>query len=568
MNQTILGDDVIKLMRPPETVMRLDRMGSFHQSRLSFMRSLLRNMKQEKWVFSRPVWDINSNGVGRAVYQAKGPVRTYSLVVFAHDLDASERSDRSIATAWDATFTMFDGVPNNADLDRLSLVVPLQEAGRVSETELCISRANKSVRLFGHVVDRLADGKQPDSAQIDAIGYLMRTTAVYGSGKFGAASRDKIKMRPEVARPFHIEMLSVYLTRAFTVDLAEHLAQAKSPENAIKIDPVLRRRLGVGNSTGLGMAPFLVNHPPLIHNWISAREIALARVRSLPAAQEDKVVLFRTALARAAASIGDWHTKDEVQGAQILALQKDLTILTTHVAGPIFECFQPWNALYLWTEKSLSLEAQELLVSVLLEPFGELVDDLLNTLSADEEAVFRIDGSMRIGVLRDILKSHYAWAMRTDFEQKDNRSRFWYVSANKAEPRLGERDDEPDADAYEEPMDIGRGVNKLVAALAPRAQDDLVADFLLKQPRFRILIRRIQTVGQHPYGEIHDNLISDTVRPVDMLRCKLSFFGAIDFDPRSDRWVRITMFKNAPYPHELGNSTQDNWAYCLPGEFP
>ena len=39
--------------------------------------------------------------------------------------------------------------------------------------------------------------------------------------------------------------------------------------------------------------------------------------------------------------------------------------------------------------------------------------------------------------------------------------------------------------------------------------------------------------------------------PIDMLRCKLSFFGATKFDPRSDRWVRICMFKDAPFPKEL-----------------
>ena len=30
--------------------------------------------------------------------------------------------------------------------------VPLQEVGRISENELCLSRANKSVRLWDHVI--------------------------------------------------------------------------------------------------------------------------------------------------------------------------------------------------------------------------------------------------------------------------------------------------------------------------------------------------------------------------------------------------------------------------------
>ena len=46
-----------------------------------------------------------------------------------------------------------------------------------------------------------------------------------------------------------------------------------------------------------------------------------------------------------------------------------------------------------------------------------------------------------------------------------------------------------------------------------------------------------------------DTAASDML-PIDILRCKLSFFGATRFDPRSDRWVRICMYQDAPFPHE------------------
>jgi hypothetical protein len=39
--------------------------------------------------------------------------------------------------------------------------------------------------------------------------------------------------------------------------------------------------------------------------------------------------------------------------------------------------------------------------------------------------------------------------------------------------------------------------------------------------------------------------------PIDILRCKLAFFGATRFDPRSDLWVRISLFQNEPYPDEM-----------------
>ena len=188
--------------RDPDVVVRLSRMGSAHPMRLSFLRVLLRRLQTEGWRFDRPLWEVDDRGVGRAVYRARGPLRTYCLVAFAHDLPDEMRSDRVIATAWDATFALVDGEPSDADLDRLAANVPYQEAGRISVKELTLSRVNRSVRLFSHVVDRLAQGLQPDLAEIDAVGYLMRTTAVYGSGKFGAVDRDDVADRPELQAPF------------------------------------------------------------------------------------------------------------------------------------------------------------------------------------------------------------------------------------------------------------------------------------------------------------------------------------------------------------------------------
>ena len=125
------------------------------------------------------------------------------------------------------------------------------------------------MRLFNAVRDALAVGEQPDLAQIQSTGYLMRTTAVYGNGKFGIADRHTYAHRPCMGAPFQAEMLTVWLIRAFTLDLVEHCAQALSPQ-AAKLHPDTRRYLGVGNSTGLGMAPFLVNHPELLSNWVLA----------------------------------------------------------------------------------------------------------------------------------------------------------------------------------------------------------------------------------------------------------------------------------------------------------
>ncbi len=547
-------------LRPPETVMRLARLGSFHQCRLSFMRTLLRRMKRDNWIFERPVFEIDAKGVGVAVYAARGPERTYSLVCFGHDLPPEQRSDRVIAHAWDATFTLFDGVPTDADIERLSWNVPKQEAGRVSNREISISRANRSVRMFEHAVESLAAGRQPDRQQIEAVGYLMRTTAVYGSGKFGAADREAIADRPEFAAPFQAEMLSVFLTRAFVLDLVEHLAQARAPETAVRFDPALRRRFGVGNSTGLGLAPFLVNHPVLLNNWIAAREEALARVRSLPRATDAEAAAFRRMLARARISAEEWRSEHSLQIQKLIMLRADLAHLEAQVAAGALEGEDPWDRLYTWAESKLSIEGQEQLVSLMLEPYGELVDDLADRMGADEDAAFRIDGAMSLDRLSAILDEIYGWALKIDWTSPDSLARVWYVSEEKLEPRLGERFEEP-IEPYEQPLAPGRDAAALRGDLEAWDGDRSVAAFLLRHPEHRHIVRRAQIATRFPYAEIRDNTISAALLPIDLLRCKLAFFGATHFDPRSDRWVRINMFQDAPFPHELSECDADDWSY-------
>ena len=64
----------------------------------------------------------------------------------------------------------------------------------------------------------------------------------------------------------------VYLVRQFTFDQVNHIANKKNPNQSVKLDLELSRQLGIGNSTGLGMAPFIINHPALLHQWIYVRE--------------------------------------------------------------------------------------------------------------------------------------------------------------------------------------------------------------------------------------------------------------------------------------------------------
>ncbi len=308
------------LLRSPDIVMRAKRLGSFHPTRLSFSRSLLRRIGREVWRFRRTVCELDEQGFGRLVYEIETPKGLLSFSGFSNYLAPEDRTDRVIAEKWDAAFALSAGRLDGAALDRLAEAAPRQEAARYSADELVLSRANKSLRLFDMVAASLAAGRQPDLAQVVRVGYLMRTTAVYGNGKFGLADLARLRRDGIFALPYEAEMLMVYMIRQFSFDLIEHIARSMNPR-AVPLSLATRRALGIGNATGLGMAPFLVAHPALFNNWILARETALARVRAVASAMPEKQARFLQLLGRAVGHVGEWNTDDAQQMARIERLR-------------------------------------------------------------------------------------------------------------------------------------------------------------------------------------------------------------------------------------------------------
>ena len=545
-------------LRDPKFLMKLSKLGSFHQSKLSFLRSFLSEFKD--WKYSRDLFQLNDKGHGRAVYSFTKDKRTYSLICFANEIKDDERSDRVIATKWDAAFTLFDGIPSKEDIDRLNDNVPKQEVGRLSYKELTLSRANKSVRVFDHVVDSLSNGEQPNKEILSKVGYLYRTTAVYGSGKFGLADRFRIKNREEIRGPFRLEMMLVYLVRQFTFDQVNHIAKNKNPKLAVELDPAISRNLGIGNSTGLGMAPFIVNHPTLLNNWIHARETALKQIREIEQVSKNEIDIFYNCLIKSLKNITSWHTDSEFQKEKIKGLIEDLKKFIKFMKEDFkFQNSYQFNQIYNWSEENLNDECIEYIVSMMMEPYDDIVNPLISQMSSDEEEYFNIPVDRTIEDLRNILENKYSEILKIDFSKGENNQNFWFISKNKEEPRIGDRYIDEGSD-LEQPLAIARDINKLYEAVFTKKNSSKIGKFLKDNNHLRHIVRRAFIAEKFPYSEIQDNTIGSKLVPIDMLRLKLSFFGAIKFDPRSDKWLRICMFQGAPLPSELDNF-DDKWIY-------
>ncbi|MGD8172739.1 hypothetical protein ACQEXU_13825 [Vibrio sp. TRT 21S02] len=543
-------------LRNAAIVMAPDRLGAMHQNRISFVRSLIRKMANQKWQVSKHEWQLCPRGFGYVIYKLATPEHIYHLVVFCDEIADEERNDRVIAEKWDVTFALVKGDVNVELLEQLRVNVPLQEAGRNPNKVLVLARANKSVRVFEHIVNALAKGTQPEPAELAEVGYILRTTAVYGNGKFGIADFKLLENNSDFNQSFSAQMCAVYMLREFSLDWVHYLAQQQGGDRAIRLHKGLQRYLGVGNATGLGMAPYLINHPCIVDQWMTSRERAVASVLAMSCEAKQEQAL-QTLLAKAQRHLEQVITINEHQDQlnhqaieDIQALKINLNVLIAKHSN--------WASVIEQTN-SMSLEAQEILMSCLIELYPSLTDEFENQMNTNES--LSIPAGKRVQDILQTLESKYRWSIDADYSLPENNYWFWYRSQDKEEPRLGVRGEEIGEDR-ELPLDIGRQVNRLYHALNKCQPGTSLAEFLLQHPQYRAITRRVWTLGNREMGDIQMNVLREDALPMHLLRCKLAIFGATKFDPRSDRWVRVTFFQGAPLLDEINDPNYtDTWIF-------
>lgn len=532
-------------MRQPDVVMAPQRLGAMHQTRISFVRNLIRQMANQSWRVSKHQWQLSPQGIGHVVYRLETPNHLYHLVVFCDELADEERNDRVIAEKWDVTFALVQGEVDEALLEQLKANVPLQEAGRNPNKVLVLARANKSVRVFEHIVASLAAGQQPVPNELAEVGYILRTTAVYGNGKFGIADFKLLENNPDFNQSFSAQMCAVYLLREFSLDWVHFLAKQRGGEQSVQLHRSLQRYLGVGNATGLGMAPYLIHHPCIVDQWMTTREAALSAVLDCPLT-DDKITAFSNFIQRAVVHLDQVITINPHQQQLNLTAVDELIAFNENLT-PAAEACSDWRAL-IGRSEDLSLEAQEILLACVMELYPDIVDGYQDQMNCDEN--LSLPSGKKVQDLLVTLESAYRWAIGTDFSKAENSYWFWYRSQDKEEPRLGVRGHEP-GEERELPLDIGRQVYRLYHALLNCAPEMSLAEFLVQHPQFRAIARRVWTLGHKAMGDIQMNVLHKDSLPMHLLRCKLAIFGATKFDPRSDRWVRVTFFQGAPLLDEI-----------------
>lgn len=450
------------LLRRPEEAMAPERFGAARPTRHSFARSFVRHTTRNRWRVERSVWRLDADGRGEAIYTVGTHERPLHFVVFSGVIPEEERTDRVIANAWDVTAVLCEGDLGPERLEDMRREVPRQEGGRADPGSLIWTRGNRSSRFFGHVVERLAAGKQPDPDVLGDSAYVLRSTAFYGNGKFGTTPFHALGGEHPLKVSYRAQMLAAWLFREFSYDLVEHCARARNPQ-ASRLEGGWRRFFGIGNATGLGMIAFFINHPKVIDAWCMVRELALANASAAtvrPEAPEvERLLALLGRCSRFLRERDDLHTKP-FKACGELATQLDAAKrLVADFAEHGTMCGQrtgrPWQLLRRWAAGELDIEGQEMLHSLLIELYDDLDDALEELLEVDEGMATA--PQMPVGGLRTILERDYDWAFEFDFEAPDSTHYFWYISANSEEPRKGVRGHDP-GEEHEQPYDVAQQV--------------------------------------------------------------------------------------------------------------
>ena len=292
----------------------------------------------------------------------------------------------------------------------------------------------------------------------------------------------------------------------------------------------------------------------------------MAEIHEIPENSSSKKVdvndsdLFKECVRNSIKNITSWNTESEYQQKKIKHLLNDVRKFTDFVEKKFdFKKDYPFNEIYLWLEKETCDECIEYIVSIMMEPYNEIIEPLIKQMSSEEERYFNIPTDRTTDELRKIIEKKYSNILSINFKKEENFKKFWFISKNKEEPRLADRFEEQGSE-LEQPLAIARDIKRLHDKLTLLKTDLTIDKFLIDNSDLRHVVRRAFIIEKFPYSEIQDNTISEKIVPIDMLRLKLSFFGALKFDPRSDKWLRICMFQGAPLPEELKNY-DEQWVY-------
>lgn len=557
------GAAEVPARRAPAIVSTPEGLSAVKASRLSFLRILIQRMTTERWRITRSRFDLDERGRGLAVYYIDTGGLPLHFVVFSNELEEADRTDRIIANRYDGeAFLCFGNLtPDRIDAQRTQFADFLY--GRADIETLGWTRVNRSERMFNVVVEALAAGRQPDINRVVDAGYLLRNNGYWGNGRHGSTSFKGIPEGEAISLPYHADLLTLYLWRTFSHDLVEHIATTRSA-CAVSLHPALKRFIGVGNASGLGLIPFVIRHPHRIHNWCAIRENVIAHTKMrTEMADSPHASRLRSILDRAIA-----YFSEGIQvRAGIFAGSEQLVLDLRRIAQQLSDMRKqwpalPWLSLCDWAASHTHAEALETLHSALIEIYPDLCGSAQAQMVESISGTTDLDPSQTAGNLKNAMEKRYAWALSLNLGAPEARRHFWYLSEDNLEPRHGVRGNDP-KEEFETFVDVVGAVQQLYRAVKTAPPDQTIDRILFDQPNLRFTIERVQGTAGFPYGEVRANILAPEFQPCHLIRFLLAVYGMEKLDPQSHLWVRGTFLQGAPLPEDIAAGDEGDWIYPL-----
>jgi hypothetical protein len=561
------NDLAIPGLRPAKLVMSPARAAAAVPNAMSFSRAAMRQLVRGRWTVERLRFDLDSEGRGEVLYRLVGGGWVFHFFLVSTKLPEELKTDRNFAQSWDAMGVLCQGEWTLAREAHLRREVPKQRAGYADYDTLIYARGNRSGRLFEHVVESLAAGRQPDAHLLAPVGYILRTTAFIGNGQLGTRPLAGYEPDHPFRRPYHAQFCSAFMLREYVFDLVDHLARARNPD-AATLAPEYRRYLGLGNAAATGLVPFVVNHPHLMHQWCMTHEVALANAKHRPVVPGDELSNRFAGLLQKAIR----HFMESARPDDGVFATTDTLVADLQAARALFEQFQqlgtidhrraalPWVALAEWAERNVHLEAIEILNSIIIELYPDIVEAAADSFRAEER--FELQAEMPVATLRELLREQYGWALDREYSD-DPAAYFWYRSTKA-------------------PRDVRRGVKGLAAELESETTMDTihqtqllwacieaadgatpVADIVCARPDLRHIVTRVQSLAGLDFAELRANWLSDTFSPFGAIRLVLSFYGLEKFEAVLPKSVRGTFMQGAPIAEDVENGIDGDWPFPL-----
>lgn len=561
---TTAVEKLMHYMRPAEEIMLGALMGSMKASRVSFAYVLARRMIEERWRITLVSSEADANGDARLQYRISAKGVDFFYIMRAYEWDGKEKvGRRSDGANRDMFGALFLGVPTPERVAQEFATFDLKnvETMRTDSMVLGWTPANRSARIFDHVVEALASGRQPEPELIgNASGYLLRNGGFQGSGRNGSISYPGIPQNHPLCHPFFPDLFGLYMVRQVSIDLVNAIALARNP-NAVQLSESIAAYLGVGNSSGQGMCVALQRWPHWVSTWLTVRETSLGYARSMPV-DASSVQRFTDLLGRVTAYYDSMTVATEEYVVPNKVIATNLRTISHWLDSP--GQFAIWNDLTV-AAKIFDDETREQLNSLLIDLYPAFADRIAEYLPVGTSEERDVEPEMPVGDLRSLLRTNYRWALDYDMLLGKTRQHFWYHSADNGEQRRGERI----LDSYEEFESFidHIGAIQRLANIATTFEDHVpVAELLFHHPELELVVSRVQYLAGLPYAEIRDNLIHKDFIPANLIRYFLASLGMECSAPLSIRYVRGTFFQGMPLPHELASGVCRDWRYPIASE--